>query len=56
MFYRVATNAKDLEPKDKDKCLKSRNKLADPNRARLIAGLRKGECLLCERSELGICF
>ena len=25
-------------------------------RARLIAGLRKGECLLCERSELGICF
>ena len=25
-------------------------------RARLIAGLRKGECLLCERSEQGICF
>ena len=31
MFYLVATNAKDLEPKDKDKCLKSRNKLAHPN-------------------------
>ena len=30
MFYLVATNAKDLEPKDKDKCLKSRNKFADP--------------------------
>ena len=49
MSYLVATNAKVLETKDKDKCLKSRNKLGkamNPRPTHPSAALPTTPCLL----------
>ena len=42
MSYLVAINAKDLERKDKDKCLKSRTKYAKGNGETVVSGVVTG--------------